>query len=134
MRKGKKFDILEYILRAVSPHTTRAKVESVLVPTMNFAGNRTPGRSKKLVAAIAVVAVAGAIGVVLFLRSRGVTIPFFPTPQVQEETTEGLGSASFEKANNPVKGELPDNPFAGETNPFEGGTNAVEKSYDNPLK
>lgn len=103
---------------------------------MNFAGNRTPSQNKKVFAIVAIAAIAllGAIGVVLFLRSRGVTIPFFPAPQAQEETTEGLGSASFEKANNPVKGALPGNPFEGETNPFEGGTNAVEKSYDNPLK
>lgn len=103
---------------------------------MNFAGNRTPSQNKKffVIAAIAAVAVVAVIGVVLFLRSRGVTIPFFSAPQAQEETTEGLGSALFEQANNPVKGELPGNPFEGETNPFEGGTNAVEKLYDNPLK
>lgn len=101
---------------------------------MNFAGNRTPSQNKKffVIAAIA-AAVAVAIGVVLFLRSRGVSIPFLP-PVAEEAVTEGLGSEALQKSRNPVRGELPDNPFAGETNPFEGGTNAVEKSYDNPLK
>lgn len=102
---------------------------------MNFAGNRTPSQNKKVfvIAAIAAVAVAAAIGVVLFLRSRGVNIPFLP-PVAEEAVTEGLGSEALQKSRNPVRGELPDNPFAGETNPFEGGTNAVQKSYDNPLK
>lgn len=90
---------------------------------------------KFLVIVVAVLLfLATAAGVMLFLRGRGVKIPFLPAREAQEETTEGLGSASFEKANNPVKGELPDNPFETESNPFEGGTNPVEKSYNNPLK
>lgn len=86
-----------------------------------------------IVAAVLLVLTAAA-GVVLFLRGRGVKLPFLPAREAQEETTDGLGGASFEKANNPVKGELPSNPFETESNPFEGGTNPVEKSYSNPLK
>jgi len=82
---------------------------------------------------IAALILAVSIGAVLFLRSRGVKIPFFP-PLSVEKITEGLGSAALEKSKNPLKNELPDNPFIVETNPFLGGTNAIEKSYSNPLK
>lgn len=91
--------------------------------------------NKRILTAIIVILVLGTvIAAVLILRGRGIKIPFLSAPVAEEETTGGLGSASFEKANNPIKGNLPGNPFEGETNPFKGGINPIEKSYNNPLK
>lgn len=90
--------------------------------------------NKKLLVVVVIISVLGiVVGTVLFLRSRGINIPFLP-PVTEEEVVEGLGSEALQKSKNPIRGELPGNPFEGETNPFEGGTNAVEKSYDNPLE
>lgn len=90
--------------------------------------------SKKFWVTIVIIFLITVVAVVLFLRRSGVKVPFLFPPLAVEEVTEGLGSAALEKSKNPLKNELPGNPFEGETNPFEGGTNPIEKSYNNPLR
>lgn len=87
-----------------------------------MAQNRT-----RLIALAVLAATLVAAGVWYWQRQ-----PLAPPPETPAQT---IGSELFEKAQNPLKGELPQtNPFKAETNPFKNAeTNPFVGTYENPF-
>ena len=82
-------------------------------------------RVRTVVAAIIVVGVLAGVGYWYWTTRKG----------PEQVIPTGLGSELFEKARNPLRGELPEtNPFTAETNPFEETkTNPLKDVYKNPF-
>ena len=78
-----------------------------------------------LVVAIAVLVIIAGAGFWYWPGKEGVLPP--PEP-------ESLGEKIFEKAQNPIKDELPQtNPFETKSNPFETEVNPFQGVYKNPF-
>lgn len=87
----------------------------------------TMDQRAKLVAVIILAAALIAAGIWYWQRRQ-------PAPPA-ETPVEAIGGELFEKAQNPLKDELPQtNPFKAETNPFKNTeTNPFIGTYENPF-
>ena len=84
-------------------------------------------RPLPLIVVVALLLIAGAV----FLYRSKTKVEVAPPAS---PTSETLGEKIYEKAQNPIKDELPQtNPFETKVNPFETETNPFQGVYKNPF-
>ncbi|MBI4132308.1 MAG: hypothetical protein HY474_01615 [Candidatus Sungbacteria bacterium] len=93
---------------------------------MNIGGGVLAGNKSRLIAALVLAAALAAAGIWYWQR-RSVKPPEVPA--------QTIGGEIYEKAQNPLKDELPEtNPFKTEANPFKNTeTNPFIGTYENPF-
>ena len=77
------------------------------------------------------------IVLILLLVVGGVGFWYWTNSNKEDDVPEpeSLGEKIFEKAQNPIKDELPQsNPFEAKANPFETETNPFQGVYKNPFE
>gem|GEM_PF-5222916 len=78
-----------------------------------------------IIAVVAVLVVLAGIG--FWFWSKNKQTPSAPPPQTKEPPASTLGGKVFEKAQNPLKGQVP------QTNPFKEQKNPLDVIYKNPF-